>query len=198
MNERMHNGWILASAIWMLVMIGMSFDDLVYGAKYYIFHGRVMAAHQEKLAAHERNLQEIDAHIAQLLPAAKQYHALQFRSLQLKRISRPARSMAHATDAADAPRSEYERVLMEIAALEKTYGQTQLRSLREPTSERVQQLRDDMQARLVAPQLRAPRLGAVLFHMLATPLALLLALWVFRDGYRTLPWLSRYFGAKSR
>ncbi|OGB24446.1 MAG: hypothetical protein A3I66_10555 [Burkholderiales bacterium RIFCSPLOWO2_02_FULL_57_36] len=180
--------WAIASTIWVLIMLNMSFHDLKYGVEYHLFGDRVKAAHQAKLAAHEQDKRKGEEGNRMLLQAAKQYEELQFRSLTAKRTGRAVAIPAGATQ------SEYERLLDEISALESTYGKVSLRKYREQDSQTEQNLNDEMRARLTVPHMREPRLAAVLFHMIASPLALLLALWIYEKGYRRLPWLDRYFG----
>ena len=189
MKKKLRMWWAIASAVWILVMINMSFSDLKYGIEYRLFHGRVQAAHQAKLAAYEQDKREGEEGARKLLQAANRYEELQFLSLAAKRSGRTA---------AGETQSEYARTLDEIAALEKTYGKLTLRKYREQDGATEQALLDEVRARLIVPQLREPRLGAVLFHMIASPLVLLLALWVYEKGYRRMPWLDRYFGSGRR
>jgi hypothetical protein len=194
MKRKLRRWWIIASAIWVLVMANMSFPDLKYGVRYHLFHDRVEAEFQAKRAAYEQTRREGEEGIRMLLQAAKRYEDLQFLSLAAKRGARPS-GIAAAPQTAGAsgePRSEYERALDEIATLEKTYGKTTLRQYREQDGQTEQQLQNELRDRLIVPSMREPRLAAVLFHMIATPLALLLAFWIYEKGYRRLPKLPGY------
>ena len=195
MEKRLRMWWAIASAIWVLIMINMSFHDLKYGLEYRLFHDRVEAAYQAKLTAYEQGKRDGAEGIRMMLEAAKRYDDLQFLSLAAKRSGRPARISAESENQTSpgTPQSEYERILDEIALLEKTYGKVTLRQYREQNSETEQTLRSEMEARLIVPHMREPRLAAVLFHMFASPLALLLALWIYDKGYQRLPWLDRFF-----
>jgi PHD/YefM family antitoxin component YafN of YafNO toxin-antitoxin module len=195
MKRKMRIWWAVASAVWVLLMMNMSFHDLKYSLQYHLQRDRVDAAFQAKVAAYERDKQAGEEHIRMLLQAAKRYEDLQFLSLAAKRTSRPIR-IADSSDgkAGEAPKSDYQRYRGEIAVLEQTYGKATLRKYREPDQELEQGLHKDLRERLIIPQMREPRLAAILFHMLASPLVLLLALWFHEKGYRKLPVLRRYLG----
>lgn len=197
MKKKLRMWWAIASAIWVLVMLNMSFSDLKYGVEHLLFRDRVEAAYQAKLAAYEQDKRAGDEGVRNMLQAAKRHDQLQLLALTTKRtLGIPAASRTQATP--DAPPSAYESTLDEIASLETTYGKATLRQYREQDSQLEQTLRDEMRTRLIVPQMREPRLAAVLFHMIASPLALLLALWIYEKGYRRMPWLDRYFRAGRR
>jgi hypothetical protein len=200
MKKELRMWWMIASAIWVLVMANMSFPDLKYGMQYHLFHDRVEADFQAKRTAYEQAKREGEESIRMLLQAAKRYDDLQFLALAAKRGARPS-SIAPAArmeSASGEPQSEYKRTLDEIATLENTYGKTALRQYREQDSETEQSLQSELRNRLIVPHMREPRLAAVLFHMIASPLALLLALWIYAKGYRRLSKLSGHFRIKGR
>lgn len=198
MKKKLRTWWMIASVMWVLVMANLSFPDLNYGVQYYVFHDRVEADFQARRAAYEQARRDGEEGVRLLLQAAKRYEDLQFLSLAAKRGARPSgiAPAAGTSGASGEARSEYERSLDEIATLEKTYGKTTLRQYREQDSQTEQRMQAELRERLIVPRMREPRLAAALFHMIATPLALLLALWIYEKGYRRLSWLPRYFRIK--
>jgi hypothetical protein len=200
MKKKLRMWWVIASAAWLLVMLNMSFHDLKYGLQYHLFHGRVEADFRAKQAAYEQARREGEEGIRLMLHAAKRYDDLQFLSLAAKRNMRPSRvpAAARKENAAGEPQSEYERTLDEIATLEQTYGKATLRQYREQDSQTEKILQRQLHDRLTVPSIRESRLAAVLFHMVATPLALLLALLIHEKAYRRLPKLALNFRVKRR
>lgn len=200
MKKKLRMWWVIASAAWLLVMLNMSFHDLKYGLQYYLFHGQIEADFRAKQAAYEQARREGEEGIRLMLQAAKRYEDLQFLSLAAKRNLRPSGVPLAARKANDAgePQSEYERALEEIATLEQTYGKTTLRHYREQDHETEKILLRQLHDRLMAPSMKEPRLAAVLFHMVATPLALLLALLIHEKAYLRLRNLALNFRVKRR
>lgn len=185
--------WAIVSAVWALFMLGMSFRDVKYGLEYHLFHGRVEAAHQARVAEYEQAKREGEDDIRAMLQAARRYDTLQFLALTEKRKHHPSSlSVSAQKERLQGPsRSEYQRTLDEIATLESAYGKAALRQYREQDEETAKKLIDDMEARLIVPRMREPRLAALLFYMTAMPLALLLALWIPELDYRRLATLRR-------
>ena len=196
MKKKLRTWWAIAAAIWVFVMLNMSFHDLKYGLEYHLLHGRIQAAYQSKLAAYEQEKREGEEKIRNMLQAAKRYDDLQLLVLTSKRMAGPAAARIQASP--DEPPTAYQRTLGEIAALESTYGKTTLRQYREQDGDTEAMLMNTMRAGLIVPKIREPRLGAVLFHMFAVPLVLLFALWIHEKGYRRISWLDRYFATGRR
>lgn len=192
-KKRLCMWWAIVSACWALLMMNMSFSDLKYSLEYHLYRDRIEAAYQTEVAAYETKKQEGQEQIRLLLKAAHQYEQLQFLSLAAKRSGRAARATPENGDALRQPQSEYRRILDEIAALEKTYGKVTLRKYREADGQVEQALNAELRQNLIVPHLRQPRLAAILFHMIASPLALLFALWIYLKGYRRLAWLRQIF-----
>lgn len=192
MKKKLRMGWAIASAVWVFIMLNMSFHDLKYGLEYHLLHGRVQAAYQSKVAAYEQEKRDGEERIRNMLQAAKKYDDLQLLVLTSKRQAGPS-AAAQMQASPDQPPTVYQRTLEEIATLERTYGKVTLRQYREQDSETETALINSMRAGLIVPQIREPRLAAVLFHMFAAPLVLLFALWIHEKGYRRISWLDRYF-----
>ncbi len=186
-RKRLRMGWVIVSACWVLLMMNMSFSDLKYSLEYHLYRDRVDAAYQAEVAAYETKKQEAQAQIRSLLEAARRYEQLQFLALTAKRNGRAAGRQ---------PQSEYQRTLDEIAVLETTYGKTTLRKYRVADDQVEQALNSELQQNLIVPHLRQPRLTAILFHMIASPLVLLFALWIYLKGYRRLGWVRQMFGMR--
>lgn len=177
MHKKVRMAWAIGSAVWILLMLNMSFRDLKYGLEYHLFHGRVEAEYQARLAAYEQAVRGKEDGIRKMLQAAKRYDELEFLSLAARRNSfyLPVGKQAQEKDPRD-----------EMAALEKAYGKATLRKYREQDGRTEQNLLDEMHARMIVPKMRESRLAAVLFNMFALPLAVLLFLWGYEQGYRRI------------
>lgn len=175
MDRKMRTIWAAVSVVWILFMLNLSFQDLKYGLRYHLFHSRVEAEHQARLAEYEQSVKDEEESIRKMLQAAKRYDELEFLAL----APRSAHYRAGNQPQEGSPRAE-------MAALEQTYGKSTLRKYREQNAGTEQILLDEMHARLLVPQMREPRLAAVLFNLFALPLAMLLLLWIYEQGYRRI------------
>lgn len=188
MQNKKYMYWAIGSVIWMLIILNMSFQDVKYGFQYHFFHSRVAVDYQNRRVAYDKAASEGEQNIRTMLKSATRYDELEYLSLAAKRRAWRSRTpkMARNTEPQETVRSDYQIYLDEMAELEATYGKATLKKFREQNNQTEQILNDEMRARLLVPKIREPRLAAVFFHMIALPLALLLALWMWGLDYRHL------------
>jgi hypothetical protein len=184
MRKEFFTWWAIASGVWVLVMASMTWNDLAYSVKYHVQRDRIEAAYQAEVAANEKEKQEGLEKIRLLLQAAKRYEELQFLTLATSPVAwRPGQGKGRGYAE---PNPDYAAYQEELATLEKTYGKADLRKYRNQDQNVQRNLQEDLLASLPAPSIRQPQLAHILFHMFALPLTLLLALWIFDDGFQRL------------
>jgi len=87
MEKKMRLYVAIVSAAWVLIMASMSFPELKYGFRYYLFNSQVEAEFQASLAEYKQAMHQGEEDVRNMLQAAKRYDRLQYLALATKRNS---------------------------------------------------------------------------------------------------------------
>jgi Fe2+ transport system protein B len=185
MEKKMRLYLVIACAAWVLIMASMSFSELKYGVRYYLFNSQVEAEFQASLAEYKQAMHQGEEDVRNTLQAAKRYDRLQYLSLATKRNSRlwsTDKSAQQETQGEET--TAYASPQAEMAALEAGYSKSTLKKYRAQDAQTESRLLDEVHARLHQPKKRESRLAAVLFHLFALPFIAALALLVYERHHR--------------